>query len=64
MHNIESRLVIGPENILFCRRGNAHVNPEILQDVAVKGLTPSCLRLKRYRAGVDRDPRKCGEMDT
>ena len=38
--NTESRFVIlvGLENILFCRRVNAHFSLEILHDVAAKGL--------------------------
>ena len=41
MHSIESRLVIGPSNILFARRiiMCALFSPEILQPGAVAGLT-------------------------
>ena len=39
-HNIESRCVIGPENILFFRRVRASFSPEIVQVGAVKGLKP------------------------
>jgi len=38
-HDVESRFVTGPENILVCRRVHALFSPEILQDGAVKGGT-------------------------
>ena len=41
MHTIENRLVIGPENVLFCRLVQALFSLEILQAGAVKGLSVS-----------------------
>ena len=46
-HTIEDRVIIGPENVLFCRLVREPFNPEILQTVAVKGLNQSVERLDR-----------------
>ena len=38
MHSIENGLVVGPENVPFCRLVRTLFNQEIVQAVAVKGL--------------------------
>ena len=43
-HNIESRFVTGLENMLFHWCVHAHFSPDILQDLAVKGLIKTILQ--------------------
>ena len=53
MHNIESRLVIGPENILFkLRRMRVLYTADILQALAVKELTAFSLGCS-FRGGSE-----------
>ena len=53
-HNTESRFVIGPETVLFCRCVHARFSPEMLQDVAVKGLIAwLALQVRQFQANRD-----------